>query len=259
MIELKQITDGRVRALDDALLYNILYPGSGIISGCTVALVANNQLNVADGRGVACGRFFTISGDESILATLSPSGSIPGRLIVRVDISNAQTPIQIIAQAGSPLPDLVQEDLNAGGSVYEIPLAVYTVTETNITGLTNSQQMAVFYQPPGPIQTFPLPISSGATQVQDTPIYGKSSQGICWVNFAVDVHSITSDYVNIARLPEGFYNKDHATIFTCMQSGEDDRHGTVRYGYIAASNGYLIIRTTDHDNTYFRGSVVYFV
>lgn len=144
MIKLKQVNGGVVTSLDDALLYSKLYTGSGIISGCTVTLTGNNQLNIADGRGVACGRFFTISGDESVLAQLSTSGTMQGRVLVRIDLSNIQSPISIVTQVAETLPDLVQEDLNAGGDVYEIPLATYQVTETAVSGLTSSPQAAVW-------------------------------------------------------------------------------------------------------------------
>ncbi len=144
MIKLKQVNGGVVTSLDDALLYSELYTGSGIISGCTVTLTGNNQLNIADGRGVACGRFFTISGDESVLAQLSTSGTMQGRVLVRIDLSNIQSPISIVTQVAETLPDLVQEDLNAGGDVYEIPLATYQVTETAVSGLTSAQQSAVW-------------------------------------------------------------------------------------------------------------------
>ena len=100
MIELKQIDGGLITPKDDALLYDFwLNEKSGIFEGCEVTHLGSNQLKIANGRGVICGRVFTIA-EETIMAELSTSGTQSGRLIIRVDTSNTGTPILFATQVG---------------------------------------------------------------------------------------------------------------------------------------------------------------
>lgn len=166
MIELKQIDGGLITPKDDALLYDFwLNEKSGIFEGCEVTHLGSNQLKIANGRGVICGRVFTIA-EETIMAKLSTSGTQSGRLIIRVDTSNTETPILFATQVGG-LPALVQEDINRDGTVYELSLATYTATEILISGLTPAT--ATVTNTPGPHThsasdiTSTLPISKGGT------------------------------------------------------------------------------------------------
>lgn len=213
MIKLKQVNGGVVTSLDDALLYSELYTGSGIISGCTVTLTGNNQLNIADGRGVACGRFFTISGDESVLAQLSTSGTMQGRVLVRIDLSNIQSPISIVTQVAETLPDLVQDDLNAGGDAYEIPLATYQVTETAVSGLTSSPQAAVWELGKKADKGTPTRLLLDTFESGYSPLlggwdygYSKDEMGNVWLSLAVkaDSGNFPASTVHVCTLPEGY-------------------------------------------------------
>ncbi len=68
---------------------------------------------------------------------MSPSGSVKGRLIVKVDLGNGEAPIALVTQAASALPELTQQDINRDGTVFELPLATYDVTEVLISGLAS--------------------------------------------------------------------------------------------------------------------------
>lgn len=136
MIDIKQFAGRRISAKDDALLYDFLVANSGIFEGCTVTHLGSNQLQVSSGRGIIKGRIFTIE-SETISATLATSGALSGRLLVRVDISNTTTPIEFVTQAAATLPNLTQEDINRDGSVYELPLATYSVDMAQISNLSN--------------------------------------------------------------------------------------------------------------------------
>ena len=60
-----------------------------------------------------------------------------GRLSIKIDLGNAETPISFETQVGSVLPSPTQEELNRGGSVYEMPLATYNADAVQITNLQN--------------------------------------------------------------------------------------------------------------------------
>ena len=136
-INLKQYTGSTITPTDDALLYDfIMSEQSGIFEGCEVTHLGANQLQISDGRGLIRGRVFTVS-QQTILANVSPSGSVKGRLIVKVDLGNGEAPISLVTQAASALPELTQQDINRDGTVFELPLATYDVTEVLISGLAS--------------------------------------------------------------------------------------------------------------------------
>ena len=134
MITLKQWAGVNVTPADDAALYAHFDARSGIISGCEVTHLGANQLHIAAGRGMICGRQFAVEA-ETVLVTLSSSGSVSGRLLVQLNLANAENPITFISQAASSLPDLVQEDLNAGGTIYQLVLATYTADSTLVSNV----------------------------------------------------------------------------------------------------------------------------
>ena len=140
MLTLKQFTGSLVTPTDDALFYDFLLSGQcGIFEGCEVTHLGANQLRVSSGRGVILGRIFTAE-EETIQAAVSPGGEVDGRLLIRVDMGNEEKPIEFVTQAETPLPELTQEDINRDGSVYELPLAVYKVTELLISGLERAAE-----------------------------------------------------------------------------------------------------------------------
>lgn len=134
MIELKRINGSMVTPKDDALLFDYLFSGSGIFEGVEVTHLGANQLLVTDGRGMILGRDFVVA-EETILAQLSPSGTQRGRLLVRIDMANTEIPIVIATQIGAVLPELVQEDINRDGTIYELAIVEYDATELQISNI----------------------------------------------------------------------------------------------------------------------------
>lgn len=137
MITLKQFTGQNITPTDDATLYELFSSSqAGIIYGCNVTSLGANQLQVSAGRGLILGRSFVVE-QETILADLAPSGNMKGRLSIKIDLGNAETPISFETQVGSVLPSPTQEQLNRGGSIYEMPLATYNADAVQITDLQN--------------------------------------------------------------------------------------------------------------------------
>lgn len=134
MIDIKQYNGKIVTPRDDAILYDFMIYESGVFEGCEVTSLGANQLRVASGRGIIKGRVFVVE-EEVILAKLSTSGSQKGRLLIRVDTANTDTPIVFDTQVAAALPALVQDDINHDGTVYELPLATYDVNNVQISNL----------------------------------------------------------------------------------------------------------------------------
>lgn len=135
MITIKQFNQSTVNPVDDATLYYMLMQSSGVLSGLQVTLSGTNQLNVTAGYAFACGRMLEVSA-ETVSASLATSGTQKGRLYIHIDLTNATTPAQLMTVAAATLPDPEQDNLNAGGSLFDIPLAEYDVTVAQVTGLS---------------------------------------------------------------------------------------------------------------------------
>lgn len=134
MITLLQYNASIVTPTDDAYLYNHIINDSGIFTGVEVTTQGGNIINISDGRGIILGRNFVVEA-QTINATLPTSGSVPGRLLIQIDMANTEAPIAFVTQAQDPLPALVQEDINASGTVYQLPIATYTAQPTMISDL----------------------------------------------------------------------------------------------------------------------------
>lgn len=134
-INVKQYEGHDVYPRDDAVLYDSIINQSGIIKGCEVTHLGANLLSVASGYGVIKGRLFEIT-EQTIYARLSENGTIQGRIKIRMELSNADLPIQIATESADKLPDLEQdEECNYNGGNYEIELAQYSINEIAISGL----------------------------------------------------------------------------------------------------------------------------
>lgn len=130
-ITLKQWAASNVAPIDDATLYQHFDDRAGILAGCTVA-INGTSIHIGAGRGIICGRVFQVVAEDFPAAL---GANLLGRLLIRVDTANAGAPISFVAQAANPLPALTQEDINRGGTVYEMPLATYNVSATAISDI----------------------------------------------------------------------------------------------------------------------------
>ena len=147
MITLKQFTGQTITPTDDAALYDFFSSKqSGIIDGCQVTSLGDNRLQVSAGRGIIRGRSFVVE-QEEIRAQLGTAENQKGRLSIKIDLGNTETPISFVTVAGESLDEPIQQEINQGGSVYELPLAEYTVGVTQITNLKNVAIQMVMASP----------------------------------------------------------------------------------------------------------------
>lgn len=132
-IILKQFEGSTVTALDDAIIYNHIEAMNGIFYGCNVSKGDVTTLAVSAGRGMIYGREFEVLAENIIIG--AQTSAKHGRLIVQIDITNTAAPISFVVQlVDGDLPELVQEDINGDGSVFQLPLATFEI-ENEITGL----------------------------------------------------------------------------------------------------------------------------
>ena len=125
-INLVTYANQTVTPTNDAIIYERAIDQNGIFYGCNVT-VTSNTVNITGGYGLVCGREFVINSD-SLTVTLAPSGTLQGRLYVRLDLADADAPIRLLTVTGNTLPALTQDDdVNYTNGVYEMELATFTV------------------------------------------------------------------------------------------------------------------------------------
>lgn len=128
--------NGLVTPVADRRLYEfMLMKTVGVAEGLGIE-ASGTGLIVQNGWGVIRGCVFSVT-QETVQALTPASGSASGRLLIHLDVTAGT--IEFVTQQGS-LPSLVQEDINQGGSVYEMVLATYTISPTTISNLVIAYQ-----------------------------------------------------------------------------------------------------------------------
>lgn len=137
-IEMKRFDGAMVTPKDDAIIFEKAVQKNGIMYGCDLTYLGASQVHIAAGKGIYKGRDFDIA-EQTLNVMLSDSGTKSGRMYVRIDLSNAETPIDIISIAADILPAMQEdEDFNRVLGVGEMELAIYTAGEVAITDLTET-------------------------------------------------------------------------------------------------------------------------
>lgn len=119
---------------DDALIHQFGI-SNGVLYGCEVTLANSNTLHITGGQGVIYGRQWEIA-EGDITVTLPASGSLKGRLYVKIDLSNTTNPIELLVQTAVTLPDLTDDDqINVDNSVSELELCTFDISSLTISNL----------------------------------------------------------------------------------------------------------------------------
>jgi len=141
-IQLVTYANQTVTPTNDAIIYERAIDQNGIFYGCNVT-VSSNNVNISGGYGMVCGREFTIE-SESIAVTLAPSGTLDGRLYVRLDLADADAPIQLLTTTGNSLPPLEQDtDVNYTNGAYEMEIATFTVGVSSLSDVSMTYETIV--------------------------------------------------------------------------------------------------------------------
>ncbi len=145
-INLVTYANQTVTPTNDAIIYERAIDQNGIFYGCNVT-VSGNEVHITGGYGMVCGREFTID-SEAIAVTLAPSGTLDGRLYVRLDLADADAPIQLLTATGNTLPPLEQDaNVNYTNGAYEMELATFTVGVSALSDVVETFETIVGSKP----------------------------------------------------------------------------------------------------------------
>ena len=138
---------------DDALVYETALTKSGMIYGGAVTIKSANTLHVGAGHGAICGRKFTIE-ETDIPVSLTPSGSLDGRVYIHMDLSDTDEPISLMVETAETLTPVVQDsNVNINNGVFEINLATFTVDTSTLDNLVNVAPLLVSFFLVAPLVT----------------------------------------------------------------------------------------------------------
>lgn len=143
-----------VTSADDAHYHRtFLNAVDGVTKGCKVTADRQN-IYVAKGYFVIYGRFVKVTGQETITPDAVQAGALYCRLVYEVDLSKTNTLEEFqqgafkILSSGSAYPTPTKQDLENGGTLYQMPFARFTVSSSGISNFiseANTINMANFY------------------------------------------------------------------------------------------------------------------
>ena len=193
-INLVTYANQTVTPTNDAIIYEKAIDQNGIFYGCNVT-VSSNNVNITGGYGIICGREFTIQ-SESIAVTLAPSGTLDGRLYVRLDLADADDPIQLLTTTGNSLPALEQDaDVNYTNGAYEMELATFTVGVSSLSNVAETFETITGTKAGLGVEYFTLTGYSGFDSVIGYGFYDKSTDTVRLYMYGADSANISTSTV----------------------------------------------------------------
>ena len=132
MIDLVTYNERLVHAVSDAIFYESI-SADGILYGMGFES-SGNKVTIFNGYGIIKGRVFEITGQEEVNIPQVTSGSVNGQIIIQIDLSNSDNPIQLIAD--NTMRELTQNpQFNYLAGVWEVQLATYSVTPIGVVNI----------------------------------------------------------------------------------------------------------------------------
>lgn len=134
--------DCNVSPSDDGIINRTILP-DGILSGCEISY-SGSTLTMAAGTLIACGRQFRHPAAQNWAVVDATTGY--ARLLITLDLTRSatdQTFDQVVdaveyANDISGFPALVQQDLNASGTKYQVVACVISLGTGGISGIINT-------------------------------------------------------------------------------------------------------------------------
>jgi len=120
---------------DDAILQEKIFPAFCLFKECTCSMAAQNKIAISATRGICCGNDFAIDLTEQVVP-VSESGTVQGRVVIAMDLSEAE-PFSIRAETtAGEFPELIQDTSpNLTNGIYEEVLCTYEANETEISNI----------------------------------------------------------------------------------------------------------------------------
>lgn len=120
------------------VINNFYNKHSGITKGCEMTHT-DTDITIQDGRLITYGRLSGVIGNEVIEVEPTLSGELFARLVYEVDLSKTNTVeefnqgyFKVLVNA-SAYPSLTKEDLDAGGTIYQMLFAEFKIGTLGIT------------------------------------------------------------------------------------------------------------------------------
>lgn len=127
-----------VSSNDDAHVYKILLSGrKGKTKGCKMTF-GTDDIYISDGYFFAANRLIEISSTETISTPVISVGTEYCRLVFEINLAKSNTSNSFVQGAFKILssvagyPEIIQEDLEDGGNIYQLPFAKFTKTVSGI-------------------------------------------------------------------------------------------------------------------------------
>jgi len=118
-------------------MYTFLNKTNGITKGCSVS-TANDNINIAAGYFIVHGRMVQVVGTEAVAAPSVESGTLYCRCVFEIDLTKENTAAQFnqgyfkILSDAQAYPTVTQQDLDAGGTLYQMKFCKFTVSVAGV-------------------------------------------------------------------------------------------------------------------------------
>lgn len=163
--------DCNVSPSDDGIINRTILP-DGILSGCEISY-SGSTLTMASGTLIACGRQFRHPAAQNWAVVDATTGY--ARLLITLDLTRSatdQTFDQVVdaveyANDISGFPALVQQDLNAAGTKYQVVACVISLGTGGISGIINTMPAVHPASTDGGTLTVTAPAGSTVTVSKD--------------------------------------------------------------------------------------------
>lgn len=127
-----------VSSNDDSHIYKLLLNGrEGTTKGCKMTY-SKDDIYISDGYFFISNRLAEVPSMETISTPIVTTGTNYCRLVFEIDLSKTNTNSSFeqgyfkILSSATAYPDIIQEDLENGGNVYQLPFAKFTKTVNGI-------------------------------------------------------------------------------------------------------------------------------
>ena len=129
-----------VSSNDDAHIYKVLLGGrNGKTKGCKMTF-GTDDIYISEGYFFAANRLVEITSTETVTSPIVSAGVEYCRLVFEIDLAKINTNTEFaqgyfkILSSTTNYPELKQEDLEDGGTVYQLPFAKF---QKSISGIAN--------------------------------------------------------------------------------------------------------------------------
>lgn len=135
-----------VSSNDDSHIYKLLLNGrEGTTKGCKMTY-SKDDIYISDGYFFISNRLAEVPSMETISTPIVTTGTNYCRLVFEIDLSKTNTNSSFeqgyfkILTSATTYPDIIQEDLENGGNVYQLPFAKFTKTVDGIGSFVSELQ-----------------------------------------------------------------------------------------------------------------------